>query len=95
MENVITRKSPLFIELISKIKTMETEIDLMKENHLTCCNQWISGDTVRKKLSISRRTLQNYRDNGILPYSVVGGKFYYNIRDIDDLLMRNFVSADR
>ena len=28
-------------------------------------------------LKVSRRTLQDYRDNGILPYTRVGGKILY------------------
>ena len=94
MENVITRKSPFFMELISKITTMETEVEMMKENNLSCVNQWLNGDQIRQKLDISKRTLQNYRDNEILPYSTVGGKFYYNIRDIEDLMNKNFVSSE-
>ena len=34
-------------------------------------DKWLSGDAVMRKLCVSRRTLQNYRDNRILPYSVV------------------------
>jgi DNA-binding transcriptional MerR regulator len=51
----------------------------------------MNGEAVMKKLGISKRTLQNYRDRGILPYSVVGGKFFYSIRDIEDLMANNYV----
>ena len=94
MDNLITRETPLFTELISKIKTMENEIEAMKEDNLTCAAKWLNGDAVMRKLGISRRTLQTYRDNRILPYSVVGGKFYYSIRDIEDLMKNNFVPAN-
>ena len=93
MENVITRESEIFKELISKIKTMETEVEMMNEARISCAGQWIGGDEVMQKLGISRRTLQNYRDNGILPYSTVGGKFYYSIRDIADVMMKNYAAA--
>jgi hypothetical protein len=93
MDNVITRETPLFSELISKIKAMETQIEAMKEGNLSCTDKWLSGDAVMRKLGVSRRTLQNYRDNRILPYSVVGGKFYYSVRDIEDLMKDNYVSA--
>ena len=94
MENLITRESAMFVEIISKIKTMENEVKMMKDNNLSCSDKWITGDAVMKKLGISKRTLQNYRDNKILPYSAVGGKFYYNIRDIEELMMRNYSSAE-
>ena len=92
MENVITRESETFVEMVSKIKAMENEVEIMKENKLSCGNQWLSGDEIVQKLGISKRTLQNYRDNKILPYSAVGGKFYYNIRDIEALMIKNYMS---
>ena len=94
MDNVITRETPLFSELISKIKAMENQIEAMKEGNLSCTDKWLSGDAVMRKLGVSRRTLQNYRDNRTLPYSVVGGKFYYSVRDIEDLMKDNYVSAN-
>ena len=94
MENVITRETPLFSELISKIKAIETQIEAMKVGNLTCTANWLNGDAVMRKLGISRRTLQTYRDSRILPYSVVGGKFYYSVRDIEDLMKGNYVSAN-
>ena len=93
MENVITCKSATFVEIVSKIKTMENEVDMMKKSNISCGNQWLNGDEIMQKLGISKRTLQNYRDNRILPYSAVGGKFYYNIRDIEGLMMKNYVSV--
>jgi DNA-binding transcriptional MerR regulator len=66
----------------------------MKEGGLSCSAKWLNSDEVMQKLDISRRTLQTYRDNRILPYSVVGGKFYYSVRDIEDLMRDNYVSAN-
>ena len=94
MDNVITRETPIINELISKVKTMECQIEAMKEGNLSCTAKWLNGDAVMRKLGISRRTLQSYRDNRILPYSVLGGKFYYSIRDIEDLMKNNYVSAN-
>ena len=37
-------------------------------------------------LGISKRCLQNYQDNGIIPYSNVGGKFFYRETDIQEIL---------
>ena len=91
MDNVITRESEFFTEMISRIKTMETEIEMMQKGNLSCTGKWINGEAVMKQLGISKRTLQNYRDNGILPYSVVGGKFFYSIRDMEELMAKNYV----
>ena len=93
--NVITCESVFFNELISRINTIENAVDKMTEGNLYCADKWMNGETVMKKLGISKRTLQNYRDGGILPYSTVGGKFYYNIRDIEELMVNNYVPAGK
>jgi len=37
-------------------------------------------------LGISKRCLQNYRDNGLIPYSSIGGKLFYREVDIQEIL---------
>ena len=39
-----------------------------------------------KKLRVSRRSLQEYRTEGILPYIQLGGKILYRSSDIEKLL---------
>jgi len=95
MKNLITRESDIFTELISKIKSMEIKIEMIQEANLFSAGKWTNGDDVLKKLGISRRTLQNYRDNGILPYSTVVGKFYYSMRDIENMMMKNYTAAEK
>ena len=41
-------------------------------------------------LKISRRTLQDYRTNGILSYYMVGGKVLYKESDVLKLLEDNY-----
>ena len=38
---------------------------------------WMDGADVCEKLGISKRTLQTYRDRGLLPYSQINHKIYY------------------
>lgn len=37
-------------------------------------------------LNVSKRTLQNYKDQGILPYSYVSRKSYFKLSDVENLL---------
>ena len=43
------------------------------------------GD-VCKLLNISKRTLQHYRDTGVLPFSQIGHKCYYKRENVEQLL---------
>ncbi|KAA6331056.1 hypothetical protein EZS27_020296, partial [termite gut metagenome] len=45
-----------------------------------------TGNDVCELLQISPRTLQTYRDNGILPYSQIGRKCYYKTSDVEQLI---------
>lgn len=45
------------------------------------------------KLKVSRRSLQDYRNNGILPYTQVGGKILYRASDIERVLMDGYKEA--
>ena len=45
------------------------------------------------KLKVSRRSLQDYRNNGILPYIRVGGKILYRASDIERVLMDGYREA--
>jgi len=44
-----------------------------------------SADVCRA-LGISKRTLQTWRNNGKIPFSMLGGKVYYKELDIEGLL---------
>ncbi|MBQ2027417.1 MAG: helix-turn-helix domain-containing protein [Alistipes sp.] len=41
-----------------------------------------------ERLKISRRTLQDYRNNDILPYRQLGGKILYRESDIERVLQK-------
>lgn len=53
--------------------------------------QILSTDEVAKYLQVSIRTLQKWRDSGILNYSAIGRKFYYQLSDIQKMVS-NFKS---
>ncbi|WP_455672527.1 helix-turn-helix domain-containing protein [Phocaeicola sp.] len=60
---------------------------LAKENrpHLNG-ERFLSNTEVAKLLKVSIRTLQDWRDNGIIPYIQIKGKIIYRQSDIDRLL---------
>lgn len=49
---------------------------------------------IMKLLKISRRTLQNFRDNGLIEYSPVQGKFYYRLSAINKMLDKHLRKTD-
>lgn len=75
------------------------KIDLLSEFRLLQdgsrqhqAKQWIRSSEVRRMLSVSAGTLQNFRVNGTLPYTKIGGIVFYKYDDIVRLLENNKVS---
>ena len=48
---------------------------------------WLHNGDVCRLLNISKRTLQHYRDTGILPFTQIGHKCYYKREDVEQLLL--------
>lgn len=53
--------------------------------------RYLIGNEVCSFLRITKRTLQEYRDNGDIPYISLGGKFLYKESDIISLLEENYI----
>lgn len=51
---------------------------------------YLSGNEVCEKLHISKRTLQDYRDKGLLAYVQLPGKIIYRNSDIEALLENHY-----
>ena len=47
---------------------------------------WLHNGDVCRLLNISKRTLQHYRDTGVLPFAQIGHKCYYKREDVERLL---------
>ena len=59
---------------------------LMATNSLQSTKRWLKSNEVRKMLKISPGTLQTFRDKGTIPFTKIGGVFYYDATAIDQLL---------
>ena len=57
--------------------------------------QFLTDKEVSAWLKVSRRTLQDYRNNGMIAYYQLGGKILYKESDIEKLLMGGYRNAYR
>lgn len=51
---------------------------------------FLTGKEVCDRLYISPRTLQDYRDRGIIPYTQFAGKILYKASDLGKMLKDNY-----
>ena len=86
---VITITTDAYTQLIDKIEAIAANMSPKpKENPLT--ETWLDTLEVCQILKISKRTLQSYRDNGVLPFSQVSGKIYFKASDIEHHLENHY-----
>jgi len=73
---------------------LRSHIESILKNYRPVMNGeiYLSGENVCKLLHISKRTLQQYRDDNILPYIQIGGKIIYKESDILTILEQNYIS---
>ena len=57
--------------------------------------RYLTDRDVSEILKVSRRTLQEYRNDGILPYIMLGGKVLYRERDLEEVLEKYYHPAYR
>jgi len=66
---------------------------LSKQQPSVFNDELLTDKEVAHLLKVSRRALQDYRNNGILPYTQVGGKILYRTSDIEHTLMQGYKEA--
>jgi excisionase family DNA binding protein len=77
------------------------KIVLMMERLLAKKKPTLDGDSfytdseLAKKLKISRRSLQDYRNEGRIPYIKLGGKILYRSSDVEKLLEEGYRDSFR
>jgi len=54
---------------------------------------FLTGKEVCERLYISSRTLQDYRDKRIIPYTQFAGKILYKASDLEKILEENYKSS--
>ena len=81
----------VYKEMIAQLRNRVEDI-LMNYRPVMNGEIYLSGEDVCKLLHISKRTLQQYRDDKILPYIQIGGKIIYKETDILTILEQNYIS---
>ena len=92
--DLLTNETEEIIAHQTMIIQLKNRIDEILKNYRPIMNGeiYLSGEDVCQLLHISKRTLQQYRDDKILPYIQIGGKIIYKETDILTILEQNYIS---
>lgn len=97
VNELITMRNEGMENARQSLKDIECLFDKVTRSYRPLLNgeRYLSDVEVSHRLKVSRRTLQEYRDNGTIPYIKLGGKVLYRESDLEDLLQRCYHPAYR
>ena len=92
---IVNKETPEMKQLISGIKEVSKRLREIAQTHrpLFGGEIYLMGREVCKHLFVSPRTLQDYRDKGIIPYTQITGKILYRLSDINRLTPIRFKAS--
>lgn len=95
MSEIITKENERVKGFFHSIEQMLDSIESFTKGYRPTLNgeRFLTDREVSERLRISRRSLQDYRTNGKIPYIQLGGKTLYRESDIQKLLDEHYRSV--
>lgn len=89
---VFTKRNDRVKMFFSRCKELKDALNHICENCRPILNNdaYLTDAELAQRLRVSRRTLHDYQNSGMLPYYEIGGKYLYSEKDVDNLLMSNY-----
>ena len=94
---LINKDTPQVKEFISLLDSMLKGIKIIVKHYKPHLNgeRFLSNNEVSKKLNVSLRTLQEWRDTGLISFIQIKGKIIYRQSDIDKLLQKHYFDSGK
>ena len=94
---LVTRDNERIASFFKSLDRMLGGIETLVKNCKPTLNgeRYLTDREVSERLKLSRRTLQDYRNEGRIPYCQLGGKILYRESDILRMLDNNYRNAYR
>ena len=89
---LINGNSEIIKDFFQSMERMLDGISRLAKGNIPTLNgeRFLGNNEVAKLLNVSIRTLQDWRDNSIIPYIQIKGKIIYRQSDIDRLLQSSY-----
>ena len=97
MNELITKNSEWIIHFMSNLDRLLDGFEHLTANYRPTLGgeRFFTDKEVSERLKVSRRTLQDYRNEGRIPYIQLGGKILYRESDIERMLSDSYRPAYR
>lgn len=92
MKETITATDPRIMRLTTQADDITAMSQQLKDEYhpLLHGKRFITDAILSNLLGVSRRTTQDYRDRGLIPYYRLDGKILYAEEDIEIFLQSNY-----
>jgi hypothetical protein len=90
--NVIAIEDKILQDIYSELKAWR---ETNKTTGESPEHKWLDNQEFCFLLKISKRTAQNYRDQGLVAFSQIESKVYYKLSDVHELLESNRVAVSK
>ena len=89
---IVNKETPEMKQLISGIREVRKRLREIAQTYCPLFGGeiYLTGREVCERLFVSPRTLQDYRDRGIIPYTQFAGKILYKASDLEKMLKDNY-----
>ncbi|WP_303222020.1 helix-turn-helix domain-containing protein [Paraprevotella clara] len=97
MNGTVKTNDEWAVGFMKELDSMLNGIESMNEKSKASFGneRFLTDKEVSAWLKVSRRTLQDYRNNGMVSYYQLGGKILYKESDIEKLVMGGYRNAYR
>ena len=97
MNGTIMTNDEWAVGFMEQLDSMLDGIESMNEKSKASFGneRFMTDKEVSAWLKVSRRTLQDYRNNGMIAYYQLGGKILYKESDIEKMVMSGYRNAYR
>lgn len=92
---VYTKRNERIKLFFARCKELKESLNQIRDNWSPSLNNdtFLTDAEVADIFRVTRRTLHEYRDQGIIPYYAIGGKYIYSEKDVDKVLRDNYRST--
>ncbi len=89
---LITRKDVQITGFLKTLERLLSNVESLTENCKPVFNgeRFLTDRELSERLKISRRALQDYRNQGKIPYLHLGGKILYKESDVEKVLEKAY-----
>ena len=89
---VYTKRNERIKLFFARCKELKESLNHIRDNWRPSLNNdtFLTDAEVADIFRVTRRTLHAYREQGIIPYYAIGGKYIYSEKDVDKVLRDNY-----